>query len=483
MADVLIIGAGPSGLAAAKASLEEGLRPLVLECRQELGGVWRIDGGAAWPGMRANLSRHSCSFSDYRWPDNASLFPTQAEMNAYLRSYAAAFGINEYIVYQARVARLGQAGLGWEAVLDDARVLKAPRVIVASGFFSSPRFPTVTDIEIFSGAISHSTAFRGAAPFAGQRVTVVGSAYSGCEIAAELASAGIAVTQIVRRPQWILSRMAPDDRGAMRALDLAFYSRKPASAPPVSPEEANRRRAHFFERTFGNPGDAHEDLRMNPESGEATYAAVSDDYLRLVRSGDIKIVRGIVHKADVDGLVVSGSSGPKHVPSDALVFATGIGCDLGFLDRIVQSHLAYDPTDSLQPILTHKGCFHPALPNFGLVGMYRGPYFAIIELQARRVAASFVDPALRPSDAELAAGVEEERAIRSKSPRPQFPRGDYVAFADHLARQIGIWPDIAHTDELYGAVSSGPVVPAHYRLCGRHAKRALAEAIIRQVSP
>lgn len=480
MRDVLIIGGGPSGLAAAKACREEGMRPVVLESRDTIGGVWSSSDGAAWPGMRTNLSHHSCAFSDHPWPKNADLFPTQAAMSAYLQSYVTQFGLDTCVQLKARVVRLQRSGNEWEALLDDARIVRAPQAIVASGFFSSPRMPDTPGIDLFGGAVSHSTDFRGADPFAGKHVVVVGSAYSGCEIATALAEAGVRVTQVVRRPQWIMSRMMPDGSGKARALDLVFYSRKPNNSPPVSPEENNRKRARFFEQTFGNPGDANADLRIDPELGGPTHAAVSDDYLAHVSSDAIAIVRGEVDHADIDGVRVSGPSGSAHVTADALIFATGIGCRLDFLDKSLLVPLAYDPADALQPILTHKGCFHPALPDFGFVGMYRGPYFAILELQARWLAASFVDRSLRPTDATMTAGIAEESAIRARSPRPQFPRGDYVAFADDLAREIGVWPALDPSDALYDAVMTGPVIPAHYRLCGRGANRARAEEAIHQ---
>lgn len=70
---VAIIGAGPSGLAAAKYAREVNLIPYLFEKADKVGGLWKT-GTGIWPGMKCNLSKFSCTFSDFPWPQETETF-------------------------------------------------------------------------------------------------------------------------------------------------------------------------------------------------------------------------------------------------------------------------------------------------------------------------------------------------------------------------------------------------------------------------
>ena len=63
-----IIGAGPSGLMAAKYALANGFTPIVFEKNPGVGGVWNSENGAVWESMTTNLSKYTCCFKDHPWP-------------------------------------------------------------------------------------------------------------------------------------------------------------------------------------------------------------------------------------------------------------------------------------------------------------------------------------------------------------------------------------------------------------------------------
>jgi dimethylaniline monooxygenase (N-oxide forming) len=91
MPKVAIIGAGPSGLTAAKSLAEYGIVPIVLESSRDIGGMWAGEGRGAWSAdMRTNLSHYLCAFSDFPWPAVTESFPVRSEVAGYLRNYAAA---------------------------------------------------------------------------------------------------------------------------------------------------------------------------------------------------------------------------------------------------------------------------------------------------------------------------------------------------------------------------------------------------------
>ena len=103
-----VIGAGPSGLTAAKHALEAGFEPTVFEASDALGGQWHTAAAhsGVWPGMRTNTSRAMTAFSDFPAPADHALHPLATQVHAYLGAYADAFGVSGRILFDARVSEV-----------------------------------------------------------------------------------------------------------------------------------------------------------------------------------------------------------------------------------------------------------------------------------------------------------------------------------------------------------------------------------------
>lgn len=115
---------------------------------------------------------------------------------------------------------------------------------------------------------------------------------------------------------------------------------------------------------------------------EPPYVAISDNYLGVLRSGRIHIQPGRL--VEMQGKTAVLEDGTRVNDIDSVILCTGYDTDLGFLDPAVQEQIGYDPTDRLSPLLLYKGVFPPpgGLPGLAFVGMYRGPYFGVMELMA-----------------------------------------------------------------------------------------------------
>ena len=89
-ARVAIVGAGPSGLVAAKHALQAGFDVAVFEASDDLGGQWHTNAAhsGVWPGMHTNTSRAMTAFSDFAAPADYPLHPAAEQIHAYLRAYA-----------------------------------------------------------------------------------------------------------------------------------------------------------------------------------------------------------------------------------------------------------------------------------------------------------------------------------------------------------------------------------------------------------
>jgi dimethylaniline monooxygenase (N-oxide forming) len=474
---VAVLGAGPSGLAAAKALLEHGIQPVIFEAAAGSGGMWGAPGRGAWADFaRTNISRYSCCFSDLAWPRDSDVFPLRKDLVSYLRLYSDTFDLARHTRFAAHVDRASPIGDGrWRLDWHDGGASTSDvfdQMVVASGFFATPFRPDFPGLASFAGDLLHSadcgTAAALRARCAGKRVLIVGAAFSGSEIAAELAPHA-RVTVSLRHPMWFIPRwVRATDDGPHYPLDLVIYNRRADNLLAHDPHL-------FLRRIGGDPGAASPELAFDRGPELPMTMVISDEFLDLVRGGMLAVKRSANLTFDRDGVTYADGTRQGF---DTVILCTGFTTALPFLDPATLAALGFDPADQLQPKLLHRNMFHPDLPGLTFVGHYRGPYFPVMELQSRWVAGILAGALKMPDRATMLAGIAAEQALRTRRPRPQFPHGDFVALADGLAREVGVFPAPAEDDPLFARVMEGPVVPAHYRLTGPHAKPVLARALI-----
>lgn len=130
----------------------------------------------------------------------------------------------------------------------------------------------------------------------------------------------------------------------------------------------------------------------------SVHASISDSYANAVRAGYVEPVCGYVHSGTGNTLHIAPSKPPHSEPSEAIehvddvILCTGFTPALEYLEPTLRDTIGLDATgagsstgardDALQPLLLHRDVMHPDLPGLYFVGMYRGPYFAAVELQA-----------------------------------------------------------------------------------------------------
>src|SRR4029453_3976666 len=188
-ADIAVIGAGSSGLAALKALLEQGVTVDCFERGSDVGGLWRYENdnglSGAYASLRTNVSRTRMQYPSFPMPCSYADFPGSRGMAASRDAYADAFGLREFIRFRATVERLElDPGAGWWLTLDDGSVRRDRAVVVAIGLFWGPKVPAPPGG--FGGVTIHSHDYRTPEPFEGRRVVVVGAGQSAAEIAVEV---------------------------------------------------------------------------------------------------------------------------------------------------------------------------------------------------------------------------------------------------------------------------------------------------------
>lgn len=192
-APVVVIGAGQSGLAAARVLDDLDVPTLVLEAGDRPAG--------SWPGYYDSLRLFSpaafSSMPGLPFAGDPERYPGRDEVADYLERYAATIPVE--IRTNARVVDVRGRDPGFTVVTADGRELDAAGVVAASGSFSNPHRPVFPGQSAFSGRLLHVAEYRNPAPYEGMRVVVVGAGDSAAQVANELARVA-RVTIAARHP-------------------------------------------------------------------------------------------------------------------------------------------------------------------------------------------------------------------------------------------------------------------------------------------
>jgi putative flavoprotein involved in K+ transport len=178
--DVVVVGAGQAGLAAAARLQERGLEVLVLDAGRQVGGSWR----ARWDSLTLFTTRRHCALPGLAFPGDPNGWPGKDEVADYLSAYARHFGIA--VRLETPVTRIRRDGTDL-VVEAGADAFVAGEVVVATGPFQQPAIPAAA--ATFSPAVRqlHSSEYRNPDQLPQGPVLVVGGGNSGVQIAAEVA--------------------------------------------------------------------------------------------------------------------------------------------------------------------------------------------------------------------------------------------------------------------------------------------------------
>ncbi|XP_058194926.1 flavin-containing monooxygenase FMO GS-OX-like 9 isoform X1 [Rhododendron vialii] len=217
--NVCVIGAGPSGLVAARELRKEGHNVVVFEQSHDVGGQWLYDPNVEVEdplGRETSLSVHSSIYASLRLTSPREImgftdfpflekkgrdmrrFPGHGELLMYLSDFCAFFGLREMIRFNTKVEYVGMLDYGefgkdlrWVVRSKEKKCEKMVEevfdaVVVATGHYSKPRLPSIRGMEAWKRKLMHSHVYRVPEPFRNEVVVVVGNSLSGQDISMEL---------------------------------------------------------------------------------------------------------------------------------------------------------------------------------------------------------------------------------------------------------------------------------------------------------
>ncbi len=200
---VVVVGGGASGLSAAGALERRGIRTVVLEGDERLGGTW----SRRYDRLHLHTVRGFSGLAHYSIPRHYPKYLSREEFVAYLGEYAAHFNLR--VVTSCRVRRVRTEPAtpsSWVAATASGdwhcRV-----IVIATGQYRIPILPKWDGGATYSGDLVHSSRYANALPYTGKRVLVVGAGNSGTEIATDLAEGGAKFVALsIRTPPPIVPR-------------------------------------------------------------------------------------------------------------------------------------------------------------------------------------------------------------------------------------------------------------------------------------
>ena len=212
---VIIIGAGPAGLAVAGCLRAKGLDFVMLEQGEGVGESWRRH----YDRLHLHTVKELSHLPGLPFPDAYPRYVSRDQLVAYMENYADHFDIRP--LFGQAVRKIYRAGGGWKVECASGQSWESANVILAMGLNRRPFIPEFNGLDTFAGEVLHSSRYRNAGPFKGKKVLVVGMGNSGAEIALDLCEQGVETALSVRGPVNIVPRDVLGRPTQLTALALA----------------------------------------------------------------------------------------------------------------------------------------------------------------------------------------------------------------------------------------------------------------------
>lgn len=199
---VVIVGAGPAGLAVAACLFMLSIPFIILEKDNCIGSLWKK---RTYDRLQLHLAKQFCELPYMAFPREMPTFIPRDDFIRYLDNYALNFGINPIYHMNVESATYDEREQKWETkatnvVTNETNHYRAKFMVVASGENSMGYIPDLPGLGTFNGEVLHSSDFKSGRYYTGKSVLVIGSGNSGMEIAYDLATHGATTTISVRSP-------------------------------------------------------------------------------------------------------------------------------------------------------------------------------------------------------------------------------------------------------------------------------------------
>jgi len=472
--DVLIVGAGISGVGAAYHLTKQcpGTSFLVLEAQQSYGGTWLTH---RYPGTRSDSDLYTFGYRFKPW--TSAPIATRAEILAYMGEVIAENGLDRHIRYRHRIssARWSSRDKLW--TVDSVRAdtgetarFTANFLWMCQGYYrqSEGYTPEWKGMKDFKGRIVHPQKWPEDLDYAGKNVVVIGSGATAATLIPAIAAESAHVTMLQRSPTFFrtgrnavpiadeLRELAIDEAWIHEIVrrkilhEQSVFTRRSFTEPEIVKKELlNGARAHL-----GADYDVETHFTPRYRPWRQRIAFIPDgDFLEAIRAGKASVITDEIESFVDSGILLKSG---KVLEADIIVTATGFNLNvMGDIDFSIDGEpLVFSDT------VTYRGMMFTGVPNLAWVfGYFRASWTLRADLVADFVCrllnhmkgkgVRMVIPALRPED--------EDMPLLPWIDPENFNPG-YLMRGMHLLPKRGDKPEWQHTQDYWTEKDEFPAI-------------------------
>ncbi len=378
--DVLVIGAGFSGVCAGIKLLEAGIDNFrIVEKSEGIGGTWYDN---TYPGVACDVPSHFYCYSFAPNPNWSRVYSPGGEIREYIERCVNKYGVGPYIVNGARVLelRLDEQAALWQADFEDGRRALARHVVNGAGGLHKPSIPEFRGRQSFAGHAMHTASWNHSVELANRHIAVIGSAASAIQVIPEVAKVAASVTVFQRTPNYIVPR---GDRAftdaekrrfgrwpwLQRLYRWSIYKRMDWLLYPITKKGSLRGRylgRKVIRHMHESVADPELQARLEPDFAMGCKRILlSDDLFAALNCHNVDVVPERIDRIEPAG--IRTADGKLHA-ADVIVFATGFDID----GHIRSINVVGQGGRSLHEVWgdnqeAYNGCCVAGFPNYWMV--------------------------------------------------------------------------------------------------------------------
>src|SRR5438105_14499112 len=437
--DVLIIGAGFSGICMGIKLLEAGMQSfLIFEKSEEIGGTWWEN---RYPGCACDIPSHLYSFSFAPSTEWTRMYPGQQEIHDYLKRCVERYGLAPHLRLNTRFqeAAWDESESVWNITAADGVRIRARVLVSGMGALHVPHYPELPGLERFSGPAFHSSAWDYGVNLDGKNVAVVGTGASAIQFVPQIAPRVGKLYLFQRTPPWIVPRLdfAITDKWKrrFRAIPLTRWAfrqyifwRQEVRVLGFLGNQTFRKKVEdiarrHLARKIKDP-KLRATLTPNYQLG-CKRILVSDDFYPTLNRTNVELVPEAIAEVRERGVVTDDG---VERPVDVLIYGTGFRATEPFIGVRVVGKGGVEIHDAWRKRMTaYLGVTVSGFPNFFILlgpntGLGHNSVVLMIEAQVR-----YVIKCLR---------LMRERNIGAMEVRAESQQHFAANLRDHMARTV-----------------------------------------------